>query len=486
MKWNATRGEYIIERKFLIDWPVDPNKWEQARVNEMAGNISAAQTERLALYLLDAKRDIQDELRSRGSFWNKLVADTGLTDEQIEELEADLTRLNDNIVTNSSVLTHVQQHLRDLYEAMPGDKSNVSITPVPRHLRDLNKGMDVSFATNGAQTFSIARHGMGTRSLAAVLIFRAYATWRQQKAQEKNEPVHPMLALEELEAHLHPQLQRAVFNLIEAIPGQRIVSTHSPYIASQADIANFRHFRKIGADTVVTQLDVSSLSPDDIRKINRMVMNTRGDMLYARALVLFEGETEEQALPVFAKAYWRQPNALGLTFIGVGGGAYLPFLRLASSFNIPWYIFSDGEPSAIKDLQSALTQIGITDHTQQTNVVVLPDNHKFESYLVSEGYEDAIVAMLDSHHEVTDYLNNYILRMDGQKRSMTVVRDYKSAGGRERALVDVLSDSRTEYAKPLAISITSLPDDKRRFPSKIRQLFVQISNDLGIVRTNII
>jgi hypothetical protein len=33
---------------------------------------------------------------------------------------------------------------------------------------------------------------------------------------------------------------------------------------------------------------------------------------------------------------------------------------------------------------------------------------------------------------------------------------------------------------PLAKSITSLADEERRFPKKIRQLFEKISDDLGL------
>jgi putative ATP-dependent endonuclease of OLD family len=484
MKWDSTRSEYITERNFLVDWQEDPKKWDIARINETAGSASAAKIGPLALYLMDAKRDISDELRNRGSFWHKLVSDLGLEDARIEPIEKTLNRINEMIISNSGVLAHVQDNLDDLYKIIGGDKSSVSITPIPRHIRDLSKGMDINFATKEAQTFPLARHGMGTRSLAAVLMFRAYSTWRQENAKGE---VHPMLALEEPEAHLHPQAHRALFKQIKEIPGQRIISTHSPYIASQAKIVQFRHFHKDGADTAVTQINTTSLTDEDIRKINRMVLNTMGEILYARALVLFEGETEEQALPIFAKQYWgRQPDAFGVTLAGVGGsGNYLPFLRLASSFGIPWYIFSDGETDALKHVKNALKQIGVTDTdpTKHPKVFVLPNGYNFESYLVSEKYEDTILTMLNSYHNIENYLDNeYIPRMHGQKKTKTADRDYKSSGGRQRALVDVLTDKKTQYAVPLASSIAYLNDETRRFPDKLRELFEIISTDLGLER----
>ncbi|WP_414541192.1 ATP-dependent nuclease [Nostoc sp. CCY0012] len=481
IKWDSTRGEYVTERRFLQDWQIDPNNWNKSIIKENAGFVTSSHIEPLSFYLMDAKRDIQDEMYARNSFWHKLVSNPGLTDEKVESLEENLAKLNEDITTSSEVFRHIEQSLNELHQTVASDQGSVSITPIARNLRNLSKGIDVTFATKDAQTFPLIRHGMGTRSLAALLIFHAYTTWRQKNAEVGT--IHPMLALEEPEAHLHPQAQRSLFKQIGDIPGQRIVSTHSPYIASQAHISSFRHFRKNGADTVVTQLDTTSLEPEDIRKIDRMVMNTRGDILYSRAVVLFEGETEEQALPFFAEKYWeRHINSLGISFIGVdGSGNYLPFLRLVSNFQIPWYLFSDTEPTAVKDVTTALRNIGIDDYTQHSNIVFLPENQNFESYLVDEEYEDAILAMLDIYYDTVNYLDtDYIIRMHGQKAKGGTVRDYQLADGRKKALIDVLTNGKTQYGLPIAKSITDLQDEERRFPKKIRQLFEKISDDIGL------
>jgi putative ATP-dependent endonuclease of the OLD family len=481
-KWDEVRREYVTERKFLKDWQLEPSKWEESQVKDIA---VFRHIEPLALYLIDAKRDIQEEMYNKNSFWNRLVSDLGLTDDKVEKFENSLGELNQEITNSSEVLQHVQTHLNELYQTISCEQDSVFINPIPRHLRNLSKGADINFATRGAQTFPLARHGMGTRSLAVLLTFRAYMTWRKRDIQDGT--VHPMLGLEEPEAHLHPQAQRALFEQIEQIPGQRIVSTHSPYIASQADISTFRHFRKSKADTIVTQLDTSLLIDEDLRKIDRMVMNTRGDLLYARAVILFEGETEEQALPEFAQKYWElQPNALGISLIGVGGyGNYLPFLTLVSKFGIPWYIFSDAEELAIQRVKSALQKIGISDYSQHSNILFLSNGNNFESYLVREGYDDVIKTMLDNYHQTTDYLRDYIDQKDGQRLKKDVIRDYKSEGGDTRAMIDILSGDKTKYGLPLAQAITNLTDENRRFPRKIRQLFEQISDDIGLQKRDI-
>ena len=61
-KWNAVRGEYTLERRFLKDWQKDSAKWEDSKPVEKVPPLSGPQIEPLALYLLDAKRDIAEDM----------------------------------------------------------------------------------------------------------------------------------------------------------------------------------------------------------------------------------------------------------------------------------------------------------------------------------------------------------------------------------------------------------------------------------------
>jgi putative ATP-dependent endonuclease of OLD family len=488
-KWDNDQREYITKREFLKNWEIDPNQWDKSQSKENA-EVYAKYIEPFALYLMDAKRDIQDELSNRSSFWNRLISDFNLDDSTVTKVETSLEELNNEIRLASPVLKNTQKFLDELCKAIPSEKGSLSISPISQNLRNAGKSADINFATRGAQTFPLIRHGMGTRSLAVLLIFRAYIDWRQRDQAQGT--LHPMLGLEEPEAHLHPQAQRALFEQIEKISGQRIVSTHSPYIASQAKVSAFRHFRKEDSSTVVLQFDITELSKEDLRKIDREVMNTRGDLLYAKAIVLFEGETEEQAIPRFAEEYWGfSPSSLGINFIGVGGaGNYLPFLRLVNSFKIPWYIFSDAEERPLRNVSAAIRQIGINIDTTTgdipPNVIFLDYGDNFESYLVKQGYKDSICNMLNSYHENDNYLGYYMINMKNQKSVKGGgTRNYQSPQDDDRAMIDILTEGKTKYGLPLTESILSVENESKRFPPKLRKLFEKISDDLSLPKLQI-
>ncbi len=479
LKWSDMKGEYIVERKFLKEWKPFAD-WTTATTHDRP--LGAAQMEPLALHYMDAKRDLDEDLRRPGSFWRRLTDDLGLNDADIAVMEGALSDINHEIVAKSEILKHLKENLADLQNVVSADSGEVDIAPVARKLRDLSKGVDVSFNTTGAQSFPLARHGMGTRSLASLLVFRAYVSWRNKQATKGGDKVHSVLGLEEPESHLHPQAQRSLFAHIRAIPGQRIVSTHSPYFAGQAQLEDLRLFIKSGGDTIVSRLDLNSLKdPNDVRKLQETVIDTRGDLLFSRGLVLFEGQTEEQALPIWAHRYWGATiHELGFCFVRVNGTDYFPFVWLAKELRIPWYVFADGEASAVKGLDAALKKAGEPTSAHCANVVVQSAGKNFESQLIDEGYMAEIEQALNEMSGTETFLDDFIASMHGQKGKKGILRDYQSAGGRVRAAFDAISGAKTSVSKHLAEVITSAADPARRFPSKVKKLFEIVGLEHGL------
>lgn len=475
--WSMALGEYKVERKFLKEWlPA-----ETFRDAEEKDRVSAAQIDPIAMHYIDAKRDMDEELRARASFWRRLTDDLGLDEPAVAEAEKLLSELNQQLVAESAVLKHVGDHLGGIKGVLAGRGTAVEISPVARRLRDLSKGLDVNISGADNLSFPLARHGMGTRSLASLLVFQAFTSWRSEQAKRDHNVVHPFLALEEPEAHLHPHAQRSLFAQIKSMPAQVVVSTHSPYFASQAKICQFRLFRKDGAASKAVCLDTSTIDAKDIRKIEQKLMLTRGDILFSSGILLFEGETEECALPVLAQKYWGSSiHELGLSFVPVNGTDYFPLLWLASKLGIPWFILSDAEPAILAKLDASLQRAGFGTHGVCPNVIPMAPGNNFEAQLVADGYGAEIEAAFNEEFETNDYLGDFMKKMQGRPLNKEKLRDYSGENGRTLAMLHALKLEKTRMAVPVASQIAQLAEPARCIPPRVQGMFDVISEALGL------
>lgn len=118
LKWDSGKREYVVCRWYLAEWPEKIEEMGNAKINTQVGTPGIAAIEPLAMYYMDARRDMYEDMQNRSSFWNKLVSDLGLPEETIAQLEAQLSKLNKQIVDGSAVLEHIQYHLDSLYQTM--------------------------------------------------------------------------------------------------------------------------------------------------------------------------------------------------------------------------------------------------------------------------------------------------------------------------------------------------------------------------------
>jgi len=453
--FDSVKNDFEIKRRLLADWP-DFGTWQDA--TEKGG--APRRFEQIISFFMDAQRDLVSDLRDRSSYIGKLLSKIDISKDDIAALEDQLQHLNEEIVAKSEVLSHMRHALEGLGRTVPSFGEGVEVTPVSKKVRDITKGLGVQFKDTSESAFPLDAQGMGTRSWASLLTYQAYVSWLARQANETELPFHPILSLEEPEAHLHPNAQRAVYHQLTDTAGQKIISTHSPYVAGHADLEAIRHFHKSGAATEVRSLPLGDLPPEDIRKIRREVMNTRGELLFARAVVLFEGKTEEQALPIFARHYWEQyPFERGVAFVGVGGdGNYLPFLRILEAMSVPWFIFSDGEDNALRLVKKALEKVGRS--VEDPAVLFLPDSHSIEENLISEGYQDQIRSASSS-------------LLTGRGRNPIDAESWN-----DEELLKFMKSNKTALSPHWARAISAL-DGERSIPPAIRDFLKRIDSRIG-------
>jgi putative ATP-dependent endonuclease of OLD family len=343
--------------------------------------------------------------------------------------------------------------------------------------------MDIIMQDDHAASFPISQHGAGTRSWISFLTLSAFVDNQNEKIKADDEEAEQyiMLTMEEPEAHLHPQAQRQLFSQISSFSGQKIISTHSPSIVAQSALADAIHFSKRNGKTSAVRYKADRTASNEIEKIVREVINTRADILFASAVVLCEGITEELSLPIYFYEYFGcAPFSLGVSIINVGGkGNYPPYLSLMKEFDISWFIFSDGEDEAIKAVDSAVKTVFNVDYSSLGNVVILDNGEEYETYLIREGYDAPIIEAICEYEGVDNYLDSYISRMQGEKRKKGIIRDYNVPSGRTDPLTDLCLEHKTDYALPVSRKIVTQPDKDKRIPSKIETLFSSMAERLG-------
>lgn len=338
----------------------------------------------IPFFYLDANRDILEDLKSKTSFLGKILSSIAYNSGDRELIENLIKELNKETIERSEVLTNLHSTLEELDTAMDNPHNTVDITPFTKKIRDLNKGVRINYSQ-----FSMEYHGMGTRSWSSLLILKAFILQNKKLADNSQVAYYPIIAIEEPESHLHPNAQKKLYSQINDIVGQKIIATHSSYIAGSAKIKEIRSISKSISDLFVGRFIESDFEKEDIRKIYRQVINTRGELFFSKLVILSEGETEEQALPITIERHLgKSPIELGVDFIGVGGsGNYLPFIRFFEAFNIPYLIFSDNEAEANASVTNQISKSKLKDIN---TVVFLNAGNDFEKELCENGYIDEV------------------------------------------------------------------------------------------------
>ncbi len=408
---------------------------------------------------IEANRDILDDIKSKSSYLGRILSSLEFTAEAKQTIEKLISELNTATIDSSAVLTDLQKTLMELDTAMDNPRNNVQLTPFTKKIRDLNKGIRINYSE-----FSMDYHGMGTRSWSSMLVLKSFLNLNQKFHVENEKCYFPIIAIEEPESHLHPNAQKKLYRQINDIVGQKIISTHSNYIASNAKLNQIRSLSKINDLIKIGKVHVEKLSKEELRQINRQVINTRGELFFSKVVVLFEGETEEQSLPLLVSKHFGYDYVeLGVNFIGVGGaGNYLPFIRFCEAFNIEYLIFSDNEP----DINTkVLKQISQSKSKDSSKVVFVSTGNDFEKELCEKGYLDEVKL---AYHKIELEKCNTDQHKDAKKIELGKISntDY----------YEIITKMKTECAPEIAIAILS---SSKPLPDKIIELFEKVKNILS-------
>ena len=121
------------------------------------------------------------------------------------------------------------------------------------------------------------------------------------KYQKAKETAANFLLIEEPEAHIHTHIQKTLFQNLNYSDTQIIYSTHSTQLSEVSAIDRVNILAKIENRCESFQ-PWTKLDPDEIRHLGRYLDATRSSLLFAKAVILVEGDAEEILIPALVKA----------------------------------------------------------------------------------------------------------------------------------------------------------------------------------------
>ncbi|MBJ8889347.1 AAA family ATPase [Citrobacter sp. FDAARGOS_156] len=184
------------------------------------------------------------------------------------------------------------------------------------------------------------------------------------KYQHANHSIANFLLIEEPEAHIHTHIQKSLFENIKYDNTQIIYSTHSSNISEVSNIKNMNIIGFVNDQCEVFQPS-TELTDEQCEFIQRYLDAIRSNLLFARSVVLVEGDAEELLIPTLIK------KVIGLSLDEIG----ISLINIRSTgFENVALLFSDErikkKCSIVTDLDEAFFDITIPEDADKDDVEI--------------------------------------------------------------------------------------------------------------------
>lgn len=291
---------------------------KQAQVGaKIPGFLSV--TKEVSLTFIQALRDVVAEFHNNRTnpLLTLLKSKSGQIDpasmQPIISKVVDLNRSIEDLEDVKSVREHVRQTIKDTAGETysPASLSIKSELPDDAERLFQSLGLFVGESPGGYEG-PIQELSLGGANLI-------YLTLKllEFKYQREKQAIANFLLIEEPEAHIHTHIQKTLFDRISYEDAQIIYTTHSAHISEVSNVSSVNILGRDGNSCEAYQ-PATGLDAEQVTSIQRYLDAVRSNLLFAKSVLLVEGDAEEVMIPALVKmVLGLSVDELGLSVINI-------------------------------------------------------------------------------------------------------------------------------------------------------------------------
>lgn len=314
--------------------------------DDLENPISASLLNYVDLMHLPALRDVESDIRNwrrspLKSLLKEAAADVSSDDlDGIAEVMRSANTALDGLAPIKTLGSNITTKLGDIVGALNSVDARLGATSEDpmRVIRGMRLFVD------GESKRPLSTASLGTLNV----LYLALLELGLESRLASKDVGHLTMAIDEPEAHLHPHVQRSVFRrLLEQRDDSKavIVATQSPHIASVADPKSLVALRTADGRTQASAALDADLSEKEWSDMKRYLDATRGEMVFAKRVLLVEGFAEQILVPAFAATRGLDLDKEGISVCAIQGTHFGSYVRFCESLGMHWAVVTDGDPA---------------------------------------------------------------------------------------------------------------------------------------------